>query len=77
MSLQRTIKAVIRKGNESGYVAECLEIAVVTQGATLDEITENLIEAVNLYLEGENLEELGLAPNPVLLVTLELETAVA
>ena len=77
MSLQRTIKAVIRKGNESGYVAECLEIAVVTQGETLDEITENLIEAVNLYLEGENLEELGLAPNPVLLVTLELETAVA
>jgi len=77
MSLQRTIKAVIRKGNESGYVAECLEIAVVTQGATLDEITENLIEAVNLYLEGENLDELGLAPNPVLLVTLELETAVA
>jgi predicted RNase H-like HicB family nuclease len=77
MSLQRTIKAVIRKGNESGYVAECLEIAVVTQGATLDETTENLIEAVNLHLEGENLEELGLAPNPVLLVTLELETAVA
>lgn len=30
--LQRTIKAVIRPGNESGYVAECVEIAVVTQG---------------------------------------------
>jgi len=77
MPLSRTIKAVIRKGNESGYVAECLEIAVVTQGETLDKVTQNLIEAVNLHLQGEDLAELGLAPNPILLVTLELETAVA
>jgi hypothetical protein len=27
--LQQTIKAVIRPGDEVGYVAECLEIAVV------------------------------------------------
>jgi predicted RNase H-like HicB family nuclease len=45
-SLQRTIKAVIRPGEESAYVAECVEIAVVTQGATLDEVTCNLREAV-------------------------------
>ena len=77
MVLQHTIKAVIRKGNESGYVAECLEIAVVTQGETLDEVTANLLEAVNLHLEGEDLAELGFTANPVLLVTFELETAVA
>ena len=77
MVLQHTIKAVIRKGNESGYVAECLEIAVVTQGETLDEVTANLLEAINLHLEGEDLAELGFAANPVLLVTFELETAVA
>jgi predicted RNase H-like HicB family nuclease len=77
MPLSRTIKAVIRKGNESGYVAECLEIAVVTQGETLDNVTENLLEAVSLHLEGEDLAELGLAPNPIILVTMELETAVA
>jgi predicted RNase H-like HicB family nuclease len=77
MPLSRTIKAVIRNGNESGYVAECLEIAVVTQGETLDEVTSNLLEAVNLHLEGEDLAEFGLAPNPILLITLELETAVA
>ncbi len=40
--LQRTIKAVVRPGNESGYVAECVEIAVVTQGETLDAVTANL-----------------------------------
>jgi predicted RNase H-like HicB family nuclease len=72
-SLQRTIKAVIRPGEQSGYVAECLEIAVVTQGASLDEVAHNLKEAVELYLEGEDLTELGLAPNPTIMVTMEME----
>jgi predicted RNase H-like HicB family nuclease len=54
-SLQRTIKAVIRPGDESGFVAECVEIAVVTQGSTIDETVRNLREAVALHLEGEDL----------------------
>jgi predicted RNase H-like HicB family nuclease len=74
-SLQHTIKALIRRGEESGYIAECMEVAVVTQGATLDEVTRNLQEAVALFLRGENLAELGLAPNPTLVVTMEVEPA--
>jgi predicted RNase H-like HicB family nuclease len=74
VTLQRTIKAVIRLGEQSGYVAECLEIPVVTQGRTFDEVTRNLSEAVELHLEGENLAELGLASSPTILVTFELET---
>lgn len=70
--LQRTIKAVIRPGDQSGYVAECVEIPVVTQGATLDEVTQNLREAVELHLAAEDLAALGLAPDPTILVTLEL-----
>jgi predicted RNase H-like HicB family nuclease len=54
-------------------VAECLEIAVVTQGATLDEAVHNLKEAVELHLEGEDLAAMGLAPNPVVLITMEME----
>jgi len=73
MALQHTIKAAIRPGEQSGYVAECLEIPVVTQGRTLDEVARNLREAVELHLEGEDLAELGLAPSPRILVTLELE----
>jgi predicted RNase H-like HicB family nuclease len=73
MTLQRTIKATIRPGDQSGYVAECLEIPVVTQGQTLDEVTHNLREAVELHLEGEDLAELGFAPSPGILVTFELE----
>lgn len=72
-SLQHTIKAVIRPGEESGYVAECLEIPVVTQGQTLDEVTRNLREAVELHLEGEDPRKLGLAPSPTIVVTFELE----
>jgi predicted RNase H-like HicB family nuclease len=77
MKLQRTIKAVIRAGEESGYVAECLELPVVTQGETLDEVTQNLHEAIQLHLEDEDLAELGFAPNPTVLVTFELEPVYA
>ena len=74
MELQHTIKAVVRRG-EHYYVAECVEIAVVTQGQTLDETLANLQEAVGLHLDGEDLKELGFALNPTILVTMELEPA--
>ncbi len=74
MQLQHTIKAVVRRG-DTHYVAECLEIPVVTQGATLDELIVNLQEAVALHLEGEDLQALGLALHPSLLVTMECEPA--
>ena len=74
MRLQHTIKAVVRSGDESGYVADCVEIPVVTQGATLDETIANLHEAISLHLEDEDLTELGLAANPTIIVTMELET---
>jgi predicted RNase H-like HicB family nuclease len=71
-NLQHTIKAFVRRGEEQ-YVAECVEIAVVTQGRTLEETLGNLREAVALHLEGEDLADLGFAPNPTILVTMELE----
>jgi len=76
MALQHTVKAVVHKG-ETHYVAECVEIAVVTQGQTLDETLHNLSEAVALHLDGEDLAALGLAPHPTVVVTMELEPAVA
>ncbi|OGO52414.1 MAG: hypothetical protein A2148_05825 [Chloroflexi bacterium RBG_16_68_14] len=74
--MKRTIKAFIHK-SDTHYVAECLEISVVTQGKTLDETIANLQEAVGLHLEGEDPAEFGLAPHPTLLVTIELESRVA
>jgi len=55
MPQRYTIQAVIYPGDESGYVAECQNLAVVTQGQTLDETVKNLREAVQLHLRGEDL----------------------
>ena len=71
MELQHTIKASTRKGADY-YVAECMEIAVVIQGKTLD---ENLSEAIELHLDGENLSDFGLTADPTVLVTMEVELA--
>jgi len=72
-----TIQATIYPGDESGYVAECLNLAIVTQGKTLDETVQNLREAIHLHLEGEDLLELGLVPHPPVLVTMEMEPVYA
>ena len=71
--LQQNIHAIIRPGEESGYIAECLEITVVTQGATLDETSKNLTEAVSLHLEDEDPADFGLVDRPSLAVTFELQ----
>jgi predicted RNase H-like HicB family nuclease len=62
--------------SESGpwYVAECLEVAVVTQGRTLDELVANLREAVDLHLEGEDPGVLGLVAAPRIALSYELGT---
>jgi hypothetical protein len=52
-------------------IAECLEVAVVTQGSTLDEVVRNLNDALALHLEGEDLAEFGLSDHPRLQLILE------
>ena len=74
MTPQHAVKAFIRKG-EDYYVAQCVEIAVVTQGKTLDETVSNLREAVALHLDGEDLAEFGLAADPWILIMFEPELA--
>ena len=76
MKLQRTIKAVVRPGEDSGYVAECVEIAVVTEGETLDDLMRNLKEAVELHLEGEDLTDYDLVPQPTIIANLEIDSLV-
>lgn len=55
------------------FVADCLDLPIVTQADTLDELTANIQEAVALHLADEDLEELGLAPNPTVMATMELQ----
>ena len=57
---------------EHKYVAECLDLPVVTEAVSLDELAANIREAIGLHLDGEDLDELGLSPNPTILATMEL-----
>lgn len=58
--------------SEKYYIAESSDLPFVTQAVSLDELMTNIKEAVDLTLEGENLSEFDLAPNPQILVNLEL-----
>ena len=54
--MKKILQVYISKG-DNYFVAECIDLPVVTQGKTLDELTENLKEAIGLQLEGESLTE--------------------
>ena len=64
------IHAVISE-SEGWYVAECLEVAVVTQGRSLDETLANLKGALMQHLDDEELAQAGLSPKPRLVVNYE------
>ena len=69
--MKRTIQVRIFRG-EQQYVAECLDLPVVTQAPTLDELAANISEAISLHLEGEDMAALGFSNDPTILATMEL-----
>ncbi|MDQ7837944.1 MAG: type II toxin-antitoxin system HicB family antitoxin [Thermodesulfobacteriota bacterium] len=73
--MKKIIQFHVYKG-EKYYIAECIDLPVVTQGKTLDELAVNLKEAVELHLEGENLADYDLAPQPSILANLEIDSLV-
>ena len=74
--MKKIIQVRIYKGDEY-YVAECIDLPVVSQGRNLDEVSENIKEAVLLHLEGEDLKEWDISPNFNILVNYELEPTCA
>ena len=74
LSLREIIHCVVN--SEDGvYVAECLEFAVVTQGKSLDEVVENLREAMALHLEDEDMNAIGFVDHPRIQIVVELPFA--
>ncbi len=65
-----TIHIVVCR-SEGVFVAEGLEIALVTQGRSLDELIRNVREAVRLHLEGGDGAALGLTARPRIALTYE------
>jgi predicted RNase H-like HicB family nuclease len=70
--MKKIIQVKIYKGDKY-LIAECVDLPVVTQGKTLDEAVENIREAIDLHLEGENLDEWDISPEFSILVNFELE----
>lgn len=69
--MKRIIQFRISKGDKY-YVAEGIDLPIVTQGETLDELAKNIQEAVELHLEGESPADFDIDPNPSILMNLEL-----
>lgn len=69
--MKKIIQVKIFKG-EKYYIAECLDLPVVTQGKTLEEVTENVKEAISLHIEGEDLEDWDILPDFSILINFEL-----
>ena len=59
------------------YVAECLELSVVTQARSFDALLTNLREAVALHMEGEDPAWFGLSSAPRLFLSYEAPLAEA
>lgn len=70
--MKNIIQVHISKGDKY-FVAECVDLPVVTQGKTLDELAENLREAIGLQLEEENPADFGLSRQPSILASFEVE----
>ena len=71
--MRHIIQFYIYKG-EKQYIAEGIELSIVTQGKTLDELVKNIQEALEVHLHGEDLEDFGLAKHPSVLLNFELPT---
>ena len=69
--MKSTVQFHISKDTE-GYSASGVDLGVVTQADTLDELMVNISEAVKLYFEDEDVSVLGFSREPSVLVNFEL-----
>ena len=74
--MKKIIQVHVHKG-EKYFIAECADLPVVTQGKTLDELAENLKEAIALQLEDENPADFDLIEKPSVLASFEVEPSYA
>jgi predicted RNase H-like HicB family nuclease len=71
----RRVTAIIER-EETGYSALCPEYDIASQGATIEEARDNLIEALHLFFECADPSEVERRFQPEVLVT-QVEVKVA
>lgn len=55
------------------YTASAVDFAIVTQAKTLDKLTQNIQEAVEVYFHGEDMRKIGFSPTPSILANIEIK----
>jgi predicted RNase H-like HicB family nuclease len=58
MDEMRRLTAIIER-EDDGYVALCPEVDIASQGATVEEARENLVEALTLFFECADASEIA------------------
>ncbi|MDP3745874.1 MAG: hypothetical protein Q8Q88_02390 [Phenylobacterium sp.] len=69
--MKQIIQFFISK-SDNYYVAEAIDLPIITQAQTFEELISNIKEAVEVYMHDENAEEIGVANNPSLLINFEI-----
>jgi predicted RNase H-like HicB family nuclease len=62
----------VYKGEKNTYIAEGIDLAIVTQAEDLDQLVKNIEEAVKLHLGGEDISKFDYSQKPSILVNYEL-----
>lgn len=72
--MKNIIKFIISQGVDGYFVAKATDFPIFTQGKTLDEITKNISEATELYLEVSMKDDSinSLTKNPSVLMNYEI-----
>ncbi len=69
----RSIHIQVLPGEQSGYVAKCVDLPVVSQGATIDEAVAHIREAIKLHLADEDPAALGISATAPMMATMQLD----
>ena len=69
--MKTVIKAEIYHDGDY-YCGRCLDFDIFTQSKTLDELVENLKEAIRLHFEGDPFGLADFSPHPSLLTMMDL-----
>jgi len=71
-TMKRIIQFHVSKGDK-WYTAQCVELPIVTQAESLDELSGNIQEALTLHMEDEDFSKEFDVP-PSVLISFELPT---
>lgn len=71
--MKHVIQFHVYKGDKY-YIAEGLDLPVVTQAKSLDELAKNIEEAVSLHLADEDPANYSLVAQPSVMLNMELDS---